>query len=54
MPREPCQVVCRECRREGVDDVVSGLCERCIGRHEDRLVRAMARTVENMRRWSGV
>ncbi len=50
---EACQLVCRQCRREGVDDVKSGLCESCIARHEDRVVRSMIRTVENMRRWQG-
>lgn len=48
---EACQRVCSECKREGVDDARSGLCESCIGRHETRTVRLMFRTVENMRSW---
>lgn len=48
---QACLLVCQECGREGVDDVASGLCEACIGRHEDRTVRAMSRAATNMRRW---
>ena len=50
MKIEACLLVC-QCGREGVDDVASDLCESCIRRHEDRTVRAMKRTVTNMKRW---